>query len=119
MVFYGVSIVDESDRLYGFTEDAEYIEVVGTEVRNCDDVSIGMVTYEILAGYYAVFEHKGKAEDMLDTYKYIIGTWAYNTDYEINGGYSFERYGEDYYGSEDAMSIARIYIPIKNPKTEI
>lgn len=118
-VFYGVSIIEGIDASYIFTEDAEYIEVVGTEVRNCDDIPLGMVTYEIPAGYYAVFEHKGKAEDMVDTYKYIMGTWTYNTDYELNVGYSFERYGEDYAGPENAASIARIYIPIKTPKNEV
>ena len=115
-VAYGVSVVEENYVLHEFTKDTEYFEVVGIEVEDGTNVPDNMTLHEIVSGYYAVFQHRGKAVHVLDTYKYIFGTWVSNSSYELDFRDNFEVYGKDYHGPEDDLSIIRIFISIKKPK---
>lgn len=118
-VCYGISVVTDVQMPYDFMETTEYFEVVGTEVQNDSKLPVGMVKHQILPGYYAVFQHQGLANEIIDTYQYILGTWIYHCDYELDERDNFEIYGADYHGPENVASIARIYIAIHKPSEEI
>ena len=113
---YGISSLEPESWQTFFTEETEYLEVVGIEVDDSSLLPEGMIRYPIEPGYFAVFLHKGEAVHVIDTYKYIYGTWVFNTPYELAEKDHFEVYGEDYYGPENKESLVRIFIPIKKPE---
>ncbi|MDF2635019.1 MAG: rob 3 [Pelosinus sp.] len=118
-VLYGVSIIEEKYILEEeFTENTEYIELAGIEVNTNIDLPEGMTMHSILPGQYAMFQHIGKAEQVLDTYKYIWETWLANAPYQRDLRDNFEVYGEDYYGPDNAFSIVRIFVPVLRNEIE-
>lgn len=89
----------------------EYIACV--EVDSFDDMPEDMVTAVIEEGKYAVFTHKGNVSGIGNTFGYIYGTWAKNTDLQLDHDRSdFELYNEKFKGGGDDSEVD-IYIPIK------
>lgn len=78
------------------------------EVVNFDLMPIETVGKIIPKHKYAVFTHKGKPDNLGDTYKYIHGTWFPHKKYEVEGSFDFEQYTQDEQGNE----IIKIHVPI-------
>lgn len=93
---------------------ADYVEkglfhyMPAVEVESFENIPIEAVGKLIPKHKYAVFTHKGSAENLGETYKYIHGTWFPNKKYQINEHFDFEHYTSD----ENGNNIIQIHIPI-------
>jgi len=67
---------------------------------------------DIPGGYYAVFLHKGAYCKLKDTYYYIYIYWASQTEYNIKGSLSFEKYLNSPSSVDEENLLTEIYIPI-------
>jgi AraC family transcriptional regulator len=110
-----------SMRVYGlsyfrnFKPDLEFEKWAGIEVYDFDVVPIGMESFILTAGLYAVFQYKGAASDGTKAFQYIYAEWLPNSDYILDDRPHFEVLGEKY-KNEDPGSEEEIWIPIR-PKS--
>jgi AraC family transcriptional regulator len=91
------------DGMYFFT---------GIEVSKLEDINPLFVVKILPAGKYLRFIHKGLANKVGYTYKYIYNQFLPNTDYVLNKPFNFEFYGEKCLGPYNENSESEIYIPI-------
>lgn len=108
-------VTKKGDGCFGFCfHSEEYIEkgffhyMPSVEVESFKIIPLNAVGKVIPKHKYAVFTHKGSAENLGDTYKYIHGIWFPNKKYILNKGFDFEYYTTD----KDGNDIIEIYIPI-------
>ncbi len=85
---------------------------IGIEVLKLEDINPLFVLKTIPAGNYLRFIHKGLANKVGYTYKYIYNQFLPNTNYILNKPFNFEYYGEKYSGPFNEKSESEIYIPI-------
>jgi AraC family transcriptional regulator len=71
-----------------------------------------MKAFELPAGLYAVFLHRGPASEGQRTFQYIMGTWLPASGYELDSRPHFELLGEKY-KNDLPDSEEEIWIPIK------
>lgn len=88
-----------------------YIAVV---VDKIEHVPIHFTAKTIPAQRYYKFRHKGLANEVGHTYRYIYEEWLPSTEYKLPGYFNFEYYGEEYLGPYNKSSISDIYIPVEN-----
>ncbi len=86
--------------------------VCSLTVKSADKVPEGMVAREVKPHKYAVFTHKGKLDNLADTYKYIYSTWLPKSGFELDSTYDFELYDERFCFGLDNSEFD-IYVPIK------
>jgi AraC family transcriptional regulator len=98
-----------------FNPSAEFKKWATIEVTDFDWVPIGMETYTLTGGLYAVFLYKGALSMAQDTFQYILGTWLPNSDYSLDNRPHFEILGDKYKNNEPD-SEEEIWIPIKPKK---
>jgi AraC family transcriptional regulator len=91
------------DGMYFFT---------GIEVSKFEDINPLFVLKTIPDGKYLRFIHKGLANKVGYTYKYIYNQFLPNTDYILNKPFNFEYYGEKCLGPYNENSESEIYIPV-------
>lgn len=84
----------------------------GIEVSKLEDINPLFVIKTIPAGKYLRFIHRGLANKVGYTYKYIYNQFLPNTDYVLNKPFNFEYYGEKCLGPYNEDSESEIYIPI-------
>ncbi|MBN1926464.1 MAG: effector binding domain-containing protein, partial [Prolixibacteraceae bacterium] len=104
--FYQVqywSDIQDLDGMYFFT---------GVEVSKLEDINPLFVVKTIPPGKYLRFIHKGLANKVGYTYKYIYNQFLPNTDYILNKPFNFEYYGEKCLGPNNENSESEIYIPV-------
>jgi len=89
----------------------EFEKWATVEVTNFDNVPIGMETFTLTGGLYAVFDYKGSSNDNC-IFQYIFGTWLPGSDYDLDNRPHFEVLG-DKYKNNDPTSEEEIWIPIK------
>ncbi|MBB2147175.1 GyrI-like domain-containing protein [Pedobacter sp. LMG 31464] len=82
------------------------------EVTGFEDVPTDMVSFILPAGKYAVFLHKGSANEGYKTFQYIFGVWLPNSGYELDNRPHFEILGEKY-KNNDPSSEEEVFIPIR------
>lgn len=102
--YYGVVRPDleEPDRL-------EYFAAAG--VRRAAAAPADMVSLEIPAGQYAVFEHRGYAKAIDKTVDYIYATWLASSGHQHTWGPDLELYGPQW-SADGADSVMHYGIPI-------
>jgi len=112
--YYEAHPYDSSFAMENFTGEMEFEKWAAVEVVGVDSIPTGMKAITIEGGEYAVFEHKGKMNNIQLSFDYAYGTWLPNSDYEIDNRADFERYdGDRYFGPEHPESITELWIPIK------
>ena len=94
-------------------ETGEFEYIASIEVSSLDDIPQGMVGRTIPRQKYAVFTHKGVADKIKETYKYIYGTWQPKSGCELVKAPDFEYYDERFDADNQEDSEMDIYIPIK------
>jgi len=67
-----------------FNPDAEFEKWAATEVTDFQTIPIEMETITLPNGLYAVFVHKGPANNGPKTYQFIFGTWLPNSDFLLD-----------------------------------
>ena len=85
---------------------------IGIEVSKLEDINPLFVLKTIPAGKYLRFIHKGLANKVGYTYKYIYNQFLPNTDYILNKPFNFEFYGAKCLGPYNEKSESEIYIPV-------
>lgn len=96
-----------------FTPFTEFQKFALVEVKNFDYIPEGFQKFELKAGKYAVFLHKGTSVDFVKTSQYIFGEWLPNRDYQLDDRPHFELLGDNYKGHENPESEEEVWIPIK------
>lgn len=96
-----------------FTPFTEFTKHALVEVKNFDYVPEGFETFELPAGEYAVFLHKGIPADFAITSQYIFGEWMPASNYNVDNRPHFEILG-DLYINNHPDSQEEVWIPIKN-----
>jgi AraC family transcriptional regulator len=84
----------------------------GIEVSKLESINPLFVVKTIPAGKYLRFVHKGLANKVGYTYKYIYNQFLPNTDYKLNKPFNIEYYGEKCLGPYNENSESEIYIPV-------
>ena len=85
------------------------VEVAGFE--RIPPEAVGKI---IPAHRYAVFTHKGAVTTLMETYRYIFGTWLPDRKYEPDSSFDFEYYTKDRQGND----IVEIHIPVNEKSNE-
>lgn len=94
-----------------FKPTNEFEKWAAIEVADFDNLPIGLETFTLRGGLYAVFDYKGPSTDM-SIFQYIFGTWMPKSDYILDERPHFEILG-DKYKNADPNSEEEIWIPIK------
>lgn len=89
----------------GIAEDQfEYVSCY--EVTDASNFPDSMVVRQIPAYKYAVFTHKGKAQNLGETYKYIYETWLPQADVELHPDkFDMELYDRRFNPDSDASEF--------------
>lgn len=102
------------DPLYyqNFNPNNEFEKWAVVEVDNFSNMPIGMKSFTLKGGQYAVFDYTGSSNDN-SIFQYIFWTWLPNSPYLIDDRPHFEVLGEKY-KNNDPNSEEEIWIPIIN-----
>ena len=87
---------------------------VAVAVSDIQELPIQMTAKVIPAQTYYKFRHKGLANEVGHTYRYIYEEWLPATDKKLPGHFNFEYYGKENLGPYNENSISEIYIPAQN-----
>jgi AraC family transcriptional regulator len=85
----------------------------GVEVNQATDVNPLFVIKTIPKGKYLRFIHKGFANRVGYTYKYIYTQFLPDTDYKLTKPFNYEYYGEKCLGPYNEDSESEIFIPVE------
>ena len=85
----------------------------GTEVTQAIDINPLFVVKTIPKGKYLRFIHKGLANKVGYTYKYVYTQYLPDTDYKLTKPFNYEYYGVNYKGPYNEQSESEIYIPVE------
>lgn len=81
-------------------------------VTDISEIPLGMVSHQIQAGEYAVFEHVGALDTLNQTYDMIYREWLPSSEYEMDKRDDLEIYDERFvYGAPE--SVMEIWIPVR------
>jgi AraC family transcriptional regulator len=105
--FYQVQYWSEKQELGGL-----YF-FIGAEVSDMSDVIPHLVMKILPKSRYLRFIHKGLANKVGYTYKYIYNQFLPETDYKLTKPFNFEFYGKKCLGPNNPESESEIYIPIE------
>ena len=98
-----------------FDPQTKFEKWAAVEVDDYADLPEGLEKLELEGGLYAVFRHRGTAQNFAGTAKYIFEDWLPKSEYQLAHRPHFEIMGSDYKGPDDPESLEDIYIPI-SPK---
>jgi AraC family transcriptional regulator len=85
----------------------------GIEVSKVENINPLFVIKTIPSGNYLRFIHKGLANKVGYTYKYIYNEFLPNTEYKLTRSFNFEYYGEKCLGPYNENSESEIFIPVE------
>jgi AraC family transcriptional regulator len=94
-----------------FKPSNEFERWAAVEVSDFETIPDDMENFTLASGLYAVFDYKGS--DANSIFKYILGEWLPNSDYQLDDRPHFEVLGEKY-KNNDPNSEEEIWIPIKS-----
>ena len=109
--FYSIQTYDALD-FDTFSPQTEFTKWAAVEVSGLDNIPEGMAAFELPAGNYSVFKHKGTPTSFHLTTQYIFDSWLPNSEYELDNRPRFELMDKDYVPT-DANAKELVYIPIK------
>ena len=95
-----------------FTPTTEFTKYALVEVKNYDFIPEGFEKFEIPAGDYAVFVHKGTSADFYKTSQYIYGEWLPKSKYVLDEKPHFAVMGDKYLGHENPETEEEVWVPI-------
>jgi len=98
-----------------FDPQTKFEKWAAVEVDDYAELPEGLEKLELEGGLYAVFRHRGTAQNFAGTAKYIFEDWLPKSEYQLAHRPHFEIMGSDYKGPDDPESLEDIYIPI-SPK---
>lgn len=96
-----------------FTPTTEFTKFALVEVKNYDFVPDGFEQFDLPAGNYAVFLHKGTGADFPKTTHYIYAEWLPSSQYTIDDRPHFAVMGDNYLGHENPETEEEVWVPIQ------
>ncbi|WP_273568806.1 GyrI-like domain-containing protein [Maribacter halichondriae] len=109
---YSVQVYDKLEYFQNFNPQTEFTKWAAAEVNSIENIPNGFESFTLEGGLYAVFLHKGPANEFKRTFQFIFGQWLPNSEYVIDVRPHFEILGEKY--KNDAPdSEEEVWIPIK------
>jgi len=99
-----------------FEPNASFRQWAAVEVVDHDDVPEGMEPYLLGGGTYAVFVHRGPAND-LSTFRYIFSDWLPASDYILDDREHFEVLPANY-DPRDPDATEECWIPVRLQEAE-
>lgn len=109
---FSMQVYDQSLDFEKFNKNTPFEKWAAVEVAHFGSIPVGMETFTLKGGLYAVFVHKGAAATGPETFQFIFGTWLPNSEYRLDNRPHFEILGEKY-KNEDPNSEEEVWIPIK------
>ncbi len=110
--FLSVQLYDSALNFDDFGPQTDFAKFAVVEVSEFKNIPEGMETLTLEGGLYAVFLHKGKAQDFPKTMQYIFGQWLPSSDYEVDQRPHFEALGAKYKPNSEE-SEEEVFIPIR------
>ena len=112
--FISLQVYPSLDYFNSFDFTNEFIKyaLVEADEFDLDDFEHVLISDTL----YAVFLHKGKAENFPITMNFILSDWLPNSEFEIADAPHFEVLGKDY-KKDHSESQEEIWIPIKREET--
>ena len=98
--------------LINYNYEEKFEKWASVEVTDFNSVPVGMLSYVLKGGLYAVFLFRGPASNGPETFKYIFTQWLPGSGYDLDSREHFEILG-DKYKNNDPDSEEEIWIPIK------
>lgn len=95
-----------------FNPNARFEKWAAMEVADYENVPIGLETFNLAGGLYAVFLYIGLSSAASETFQYIYSKWLPDSEYSLDDRPHFELLGEKY-KNNDPGSEEEIWIPIK------
>lgn len=95
-----------------FTPFTNFTKWALVEVKDFSTIPDGFEKFELQAGKFAVFPHKGNTEMFAKTAQYIYTEWLPNSGYQLDNKPHFEVLGDKYLGHENPESEEEIWVPI-------
>jgi AraC family transcriptional regulator len=100
-----------------FAPDTRFEKWAAVQVADGGAVPVGMRSYSLGGGMYAVFLHQGPASGFPDTMRYIFGTWLPQSQYELDDREHFELIPEGWTPT-DAQAQEELFVPIRKSSIE-
>jgi len=94
-----------------FTPQTSFTKWAAIEVTSQQEIPTGMESLTI-QGLYAVFVHKGTADEFHRTLDYIFNSWMPSSGYQFDHRPQFEIMKDDYLGPSHPDSREEVWIPI-------
>lgn len=109
---YSMQLYDKSLNFNNFNPSTEFTKCAMIETSGFENIPIGMDSFILEKGLYAIFIHKGLAKDFSKTFQYIFKEWLPNSAYIIDQRPHFELLGTKYNPNSE-NSEEEVWIPIK------
>lgn len=107
-----LEVYNDTNFFENFDPSNEFDKWAAIEVSDYNTIPEGMEKLIVPEGSYAVFIHKGPANEGPLTYNYIFGTWIPNSEYKLDNRPHFAVMAEKY-KREERDSEEEIWIPIQ------
>lgn len=111
--FFAVHERDMSVSFASFTPATVYTSWAAIEVSAQEQIPEGMEARMLSGGLYAIFIHKGPAQNFKATMDFIYGQWLPNSPYEMDIRDQFEIMAEDYLGPQHPEAEEEVWVPIR------
>ncbi|NJB71456.1 AraC family transcriptional regulator [Saonia flava] len=109
--FYAMQVYG-SPLFKSFTPQTVFEQWACVPVQKIDDIPLGMESFIIPIGSYAVFVHKGLPSDFSKTMEYISKVWFPKSDYTWDFRPHFQVMGNKY-KNNDPNSEEEVWVPVK------
>ena len=103
--------VYETSYFRNFNPHAKFEKWALVEVIDFENLPVGMETFTLESGLYAVFDYKGSSNDPR-IFQYIFNNWLPNSEYTLDNRPHFEVLGAKY-KTNNPDSEEEIWIPVK------
>ncbi|HSZ71995.1 MAG TPA: GyrI-like domain-containing protein [Cytophagaceae bacterium] len=110
---YCVQVYQPDLTLNNFNADTIFDKWASVAVDEFKEIPVGMESYTLTGGLYAVFLYKGPASEGFKIFQYIFGTWIPNSSYTLDNSRAHFQILDDKYKNEDPTSEEELWIPIK------
>ncbi len=109
---YSIQIYDYSVDFKDFNPLTKFEKWAAIEVSDFNTIPEGMKSFTLKSGLYAVFIHKGAANEFQKTFQFIFGQWLPTSKYNLDDRPHFELLGKKYKNNHP-NSEEEVWIPIK------
>ena len=109
---YSIQVYNKLLDAQSFNADTEFEKWATIEIADFSEIPKGMERFNLEAGLYAVFIHKGEAKAFAKTFQYIFGQWLPQSDYLLDERPHFEILGKKY-KNNSPDSEEEVWIPVK------